>query len=693
MELIGSWLEANAHVLSFVNGLALFVLGLVVGLESTRKSAAEFRQPLTRLASYGFMAGLAHWLRLMLLTSPAIHGHVLNFVELARLLCLVGAGVLILRFGANSTASMYRRGRLLRLAPGLLGALYLAVVGLALSAPAALPENWMSLVERYSRCFLHFPGLALSAVALWGVGRRAAGAGLSNIGLDSMGASLGFATKAVVSGLLAFPTLVHLGTWGPTTVLVFVIVRIASNGTVAFFMVRALRYFEAERQRQLDSAVQQQLQAEQDAALAQRRTHEQVQRSVRQLQDLIHYIAAAASRPTELTDVLASSLDKVLEMTGFQSGHICLLAMGEGELRLVVQRGLPCLAAACAAAHSQEGVSRRPVHSLNKVVVWNGAADSSPGTACSEAGFELQVSIPVGSMGNPLGVMHLLAGVDLELEPYQLDVLAAVGEQIGLVVENSRLYEEVHSLAVLEERERLSRELHDDLAQVLGYLQLKSKAVGLLLAGGRLDQAQVELTEMQQVTRDTQRDVRELILGLRTTVTPAAGLIPTITEYVHRFREQNGICATVVTSDDLSLELAPLAEVQLLRIVQEALTNVKKHAGASRALVRFELDDGYAKVTIEDNGQGVVLVRCKERSGEHFGLQTIQERAELVGGTYQLATESGGGTRIVVRLPLDVKGDNLDEECDACSLGGRPCPLSQRGGFAARCCRGHGGGG
>jgi signal transduction histidine kinase len=241
-------------------------------------------------------------------------------------------------------------------------------------------------------------------------------------------------------------------------------------------------------------------------------------------------------------------------------------------------------------------------------------------------------------------------------QAHELGVLSAIAQQVGVVIENAMLYEEVQSLAALEERGRLSRELHDGLAQVLGYLHLKSKATSLLLASGRLKQAQLELEEMQQVAGETQQDVRESILGLRTTVPPGSSLIPTIVEYVHRFKGYNGPCTRVMVGEDVQLELSPLAEVQLLRIVQEALLNVRKHAGASRAWIRFEVEGERAVMTIEDNGQGFDLSHSKRARSGHFGLQTMKERAESVGAEFQIVTHTGQGTSVIVRLPVDDGG-------------------------------------
>jgi len=106
-----------------------------------------------------------------------------------------------------------------------------------------------------------------------------------------------------------------------------------------------------------------------------------------------------------------------------------------------------------------------------------------------------------------------------------------------------------------------------------------------------------------------------------------------------------------VIGDDTDVKFVPVVEIQLLRIIQEALANIRKHSGASRAWVRFEADEAGAVITIEDDGQGFDPSRIWQDRQEHFGLQTMRERAESVGGTLHILTQPGQGVRMTVQLP------------------------------------------
>ncbi len=146
--------------------------------------------------------------------------------------------------------------------------------------------------------------------------------------------------------------------------------------------------------------------------------------------------------------------------------------------------------------------------------------------------------------------------------------------------------------------------------------------------------------------------MREAILGLRTSISPSVGLVHTLQEYLRHFSQQSGIPVRLVIDDQARLELQPSAEIQLLRIIQEALANVRKHARASLGWVRIRIRGERATIVVEDDGQGFDLAQVGEGEGLHFGLQTMKERAEGVGGRLRVVSQPGHGTRVVVRLPM-----------------------------------------
>jgi signal transduction histidine kinase len=285
------------------------------------------------------------------------------------------------------------------------------------------------------------------------------------------------------------------------------------------------------------------------------------------------------------------------------------------------------------------------------------------------------VSVPLTSKGKVLGVMSLLADGAEGLPQDEIDVLEAVGGQIGVAIENAQLFNQVQRLAVLEERERLAREMHDGLAQIIGYLHLRIRAAEDMLQHGALDDVRAELHQSAAVAQDAYAEVREAILGLRTSVGPEKDFLATLGEYLKKFQHQSSIPITLELQSDRPVTMAPAAELQLIRIVQEALTNVRKHAAASQAWVRIEAEADCAVITIGDNGRGFDVSQPKAGEG-NYGLQTMRERAESVSGALTVASAPGQGTRIIVRLPMATEGGQA-YGTDANALGGRSRAVSE----------------
>lgn len=217
----------------------------------------------------------------------------------------------------------------------------------------------------------------------------------------------------------------------------------------------------------------------------------------------------------------------------------------------------------------------------------------------------------------------------------------------------AELMQQRQSLAILEERERIAREMHDGLAQVLGYVNTKAQAVRRFLAVNKIDEAQAHLLQLEEAARAVYADVREAILGLRTTVAQGQDLTGTLTDYIRHFEMQSGIPTTLVIAEQADLcKLTPMVEVQTIRIIQEALTNIRRHANAQQATVTMQQRNGHALITIEDDGCGFAPNQSHHSDRPRFGLQTMRERAEGVGGALTIHSMPGSGTRICVTLPM-----------------------------------------
>jgi len=206
--------------------------------------------------------------------------------------------------------------------------------------------------------------------------------------------------------------------------------------------------------------------------------------------------------------------------------------------------------------------------------------------------------------------------------------------------------------AVLEERARLSRELHDGFAQLVAYLLVRIDTVEDLVTAERRDQALTELERMRSVTDDLYQDVRESISELRTRVS-ALGLPATVRECVDAYEDRHGL-EIRIEGEDLARELSPLIAFQLLRVIQEALANIRKHAQAHNVWISFSQPEKRSLcMTIRDDGRGfdqsAVVVTAGKRS---FGLASMRERAESLDGQFAVESRPGQGTRITMTVPL-----------------------------------------
>jgi signal transduction histidine kinase len=205
--------------------------------------------------------------------------------------------------------------------------------------------------------------------------------------------------------------------------------------------------------------------------------------------------------------------------------------------------------------------------------------------------------------------------------------------------------------AVMQERERLSRELHDGVAQLVGHLLLRLDIIKDLVEADRPREAGTELERLRGVADEIYDDIGESIAGLRTNVAEG-GLVRALRDYVDQFEERHQIPVSL-RADGLADRLPPVAALQLFRLIQEALTNVRKHAMAREATVMLTSDEpGQLKVVIVDDGQGFVPSAERNGNGRPLGLTSMRERVESLGGTFEVRSQPGSGTHVTATIPM-----------------------------------------
>jgi len=367
---------------------------------------------------------------------------------------------------------------------------------------------------------------------------------------------------------------------------------------------------------------------------------------------LLNAVASEAGASLEVDEVGAAITRNVMQALGADAVGLALTGEEDGELRLAAQSGLP--------RHVTQGKGnlgpydcecRKALALGHALIVEDSRETDSCGGILGGRASRTCISAPIRSKGNNIGAIFVARRTSRPFSPDEVDLVTALGSQVGAVLQNAQLFSQTGAIAVFQERQRVAREVHDGLAQTLGYLNVQMGIIDCLLAGGELTKAQAELEAMTQVTREAYKDLRQSIMDLRTPVPLSGGLRRTLREYVERFGLQTGIPCHFEGHHGSAAALSPSTEVQLTRIVQEALTNVKKHAPGAQVWLSVEANDERVAVVIRDDGPG--FDHDGVASEGRFGLQTMKERAESVGGSLTIQSRPGAGTRLEVTVPLE----------------------------------------
>ncbi len=259
-----------------------------------------------------------------------------------------------------------------------------------------------------------------------------------------------------------------------------------------------------------------------------------------------------------------------------------------------------------------------------------------------------RVSVPMWYHGDVLGFYHLYVdkpGIYDGREDV-LDILNTIGSHLGMAVAKQRSDTEARRLSIVEERTSLAHELHDSLAQTLASLRFQVRMLEETLQdGGATPKALQEARRMHNGLDEAHDELRELINSFRAPL-DQRGLVPALGKLVERFNQETGIAA-FFQPDCLKTDLDTTQEMQALRIVQESLANIRKHAHAHtvRVLLRCRSQGTYL-ILVEDDGVGFEGAAPKGNPGEHIGLSIMEERARRIDGELSIESEPGEGTRV-----------------------------------------------
>ena len=229
---------------------------------------------------------------------------------------------------------------------------------------------------------------------------------------------------------------------------------------------------------------------------------------------------------------------------------------------------------------------------------------------------------------------------------------AETTRQVKKFQELSRLYEQEAGSAVTGERSRIACEIHDGLVQTLAGINLKLDLCRELIFSDPTRSFDL-LSDGKTQLKAAIEESRQVIFNLRPLYFETMDLVPALETFLKSYETQSHIRTEVICSGDESA-LSPKAKIFLFRIVQEALSNVQKHAQADRVTITLAVAGGRVTGMIEDNGAGfnVEAVSQDPTKWQSFGLKGILERARFVGGTARVESRKGAGTRVLVEIPL-----------------------------------------
>jgi signal transduction histidine kinase len=674
----GGWASAMT-IIYFFYGLSFGGLGLAASLQLRRGGDLPLRRQLPWLAAFGFAYAATGWLDMFL--ASGMDADFDPILKTIRMVLQPASGMLLLIFGWGVLTKITPLPAWTHLVPGLLIAPIAFVIAYA-ATTFITPSPLEIPIDIWSRYLLYLPGSIMAGIGFLRQWWEQNGRGLGDVAGLMLAAGLAFLFEAFVVGLVVpaaphapasyynYNRSVHdafssdeslvaapygLAKWldyeqvRETTGLPIQFWRMVSAFAVTLFVVRGLDVFDAIRKRELQA-----LQDDRDRA---RQAAFEAQITAREVaESWTNALIGINRRIAELSDVDDILLHIVATGRELLSSDFVGLALLNAEM---VSLELKCYANSDQAAMVDE-----PIRVENPLIV-NSWLQSRPYLSTGQEGVQnftdlcfftgqtarATAVVHLNLDENPIGVLWIARFEALSYTETDLIWLECLADQVVIAIQHGLMTAQMQSYSIIEERGRIAREMHDGLAQVLGYLNLEVQTLETLLKREKWEALQAELDQMRQAVQLAHADVRENILSLRTTLAHEKGLASAIDEYLNEFGIQTRINTAFENEVNGSLNISSIAEVQLVCILQEALANVRKHAQATAVTVRMTpgyFDQGeYLQMVVSDDGVGFET----QNGRRTFGLQTMHERAQAVGGELVVRSAAGQGTAVICRLP------------------------------------------
>jgi two-component system nitrate/nitrite sensor histidine kinase NarX len=366
---------------------------------------------------------------------------------------------------------------------------------------------------------------------------------------------------------------------------------------------------------------------------------------------LLYDSAAFLQRPHQVDVTCAGFLQRISEYFQADGGSVRILDGKRGNLHMVAHAGISenlvnsehCLKVGeclCGAAVVNK---LAVVHDLRQV-------DEAQSLQCHREGFVTVSVFHIYAHEQHLGFFNLHFRQPKTFDSREVALLETLGQLLGIAIENMRLANREREMAVSEERNLVAQGLHDSIAQGLTFLNLQIQMLDHSLQHGNLDEAAEIVPALQAGVQESYDDVRELLVNFRSRLAEG-DLIASLENTVEKFRRQTGI-ATVFIADADGAPFPREQQLQVLFIVQEALSNIRKHAMASAVEIRLT-DRHHFALTIHDNGVGFDAGILHDKSERHVGLNIMHERAQRIHASLDVTSARGGGATVTLNLPYE----------------------------------------
>lgn len=366
----------------------------------------------------------------------------------------------------------------------------------------------------------------------------------------------------------------------------------------------------------------------------------------------LYDMTAFLNQPNSIEAICRGFLQRAMSQFGAAGGTIRTLDPSDERLNMMVSEGLsPELAEAerCMRAdHCYCGIATqdgtqivRDMRKLAPIEAFH----------CSNEGFRSLAVFRIVARDEVLGSYSLHFKTQRDITPAETQLLETLGQHLGVALENRRLEAHARQLAVERERNLVAQGLHDSIAQGLNFLKLQLQLLDDALARGDQDDVRDIVPLLRTGVEESYQDVRELLVNFRTKLDQGA-LPDAIEEAVLRFQRQTGIEVDLDMRYDTDRPLAPDQQLQVLFILQEALSNVRKHAEANRVRVWLRNNQDF-ELEIADDGVGYDPDEVGQRVDSHIGLHIMRERAARLNAVIKLSSRPGAGATVRLVLPRD----------------------------------------